>query len=135
MRRRTRSGWPAGCTFVTRLMDHTLTKGERPVTVKAAIEALRHDAGVWDRVAQVTNVAGQETQALTLTEADLSWASNYTALLGTYAEIQGKTATLLSEATTVYTGLSAALDKVADAYELSDRRAATQLGGVWDVRE
>ena len=28
-----------------------------------------------------------------------------------------------------------ALDKVADAYELSDERAAKQLDGVWDVRE
>jgi hypothetical protein len=105
------------------------------VTVKAAIEALRHDVGVWDRVAQVTNVASQEAHGLTLSEADLSWAGSYTALLDTYAEIQQKTATLLSEATTVYTGLSAALDKVADAYELSDGRAATQLKGVWDVRE
>jgi hypothetical protein len=105
------------------------------VTVKAAIEALRHDVGVWDRVAQVTSVAGQEAQGLTLTEADLSWAGSYTPLLGTYAEIQRKTATLLSEATTVYTGLSAALDKVADAYELSDQGAAIQLKGVWDVRE
>jgi hypothetical protein len=105
------------------------------VTLKAAIEALRHDGGVWDRVAQVTHVAGQEAEGLTLTESDLSWAGNYTALLGTYAEIQRKTANLLSEASTVYTGLSAALDKVADAYELSDQRAATQLAGVWDVRE
>jgi hypothetical protein len=105
------------------------------VTVKAAIQALRHDVGVWDRVAQVTTVASQEAQGLTLTEADLSWAGNYTALLGTYAEIQQKTATLLTEAATVYTGLSAALDQVADAYELSDERAATQLKGVWDVRE
>jgi len=105
------------------------------VTVKAAIEALRHDVGVWDRVAQVTNGASQEAQGLTLTEADLSWAGNYTALLGTYAEIQRKTATLLSDAATVYTSLSAALDKVADAYELSDQRAATQLKGVWDVRD
>jgi hypothetical protein len=105
------------------------------VTVKAAIEALRHDVDVWDRVGQVTNVASQDAQGLTLTEADLSWAGNYTSLLGTYAEIQQKTATLLSEATAVYTGLSAALDKVADAYELSDERAATQLEGVWDIRE
>jgi hypothetical protein len=105
------------------------------MTVRAAIEALRHDVGVWDRVSQVTDAASQEAHGLTLSEADLSWAANYTALLGTYAEIQRKTAALLCEATTVYTGLSAALDKVADAYELSDERAAKQLGGVWDVRE
>jgi hypothetical protein len=105
------------------------------VTVQAAIEALRHDVDAWERVAQVTNLASQEARGLTLTEADLSWAGNDTALLGTYAEVQRKTATLLSEATTVYTGLSVALDKVADAYELSDERAATQLKGVWEARE
>lgn len=105
------------------------------MTVRAAIEALRHDVGVWDRVSQVTDAASQDAQGLTLSEADLSWAANYTALVGTYAEIQRKTATLLREATTVYTGLSVALDKVADAYELSDERAAKQLKGVWDVRE
>jgi hypothetical protein len=44
-------------------------------------------------------------------------------------------ATLLSEATTVFTGLSTALDKVADAYQLSDTKAAADLKGVWDVRE
>jgi hypothetical protein len=105
------------------------------VTVRAAIEALRHDVGAWDRVAQVTGLAGDHARGLALSEADLSWAANYTALLGTYAEIQRKTATLLGEATTVYTELSAALDKVADAYEMSDERAAAQLKGVWDVRE
>jgi hypothetical protein len=105
------------------------------VTVRAAIEALRHDVGVWDRVAQVTSLASEHARGLTLSEADLSWAANYTALLGTYAEIQRKAATLLGEATTVYTELGAALDKVADAYEMSDERAAAQLKGVWDVRE
>ena len=104
------------------------------MTVNAAIEALRHDSRVWDRVAQVTDAASQEAQALTLSESDVSWAGNHTCLLGTYMEIQRKTVTLLSEATTVYTGLSTALDQVADAYERSDERAATELKGVWDVR-
>jgi hypothetical protein len=105
------------------------------MTVKAAIEALRHDVDVWDRVSRVTDGAGQEARGLTLTEHDLSWAAHYTALQGTYDEIQQKVATLLSEATTVFTGLSTALDKVADAYQLSDARAAADLKGVWDVRE
>jgi hypothetical protein len=105
------------------------------MTVKAAIEALRHDVDVWDGVSRVTDVAGQDARGLTLTENDLSWAGNYTALQGTYDEIQLKVATLLGEATTVFTGLSTALDKVADAYQLSDTKAAADLLGVWDVRE
>jgi len=56
-------------------------------------------------------------------------------LLGTYAEIQNKAVMLLGEATTVYDGLSTALDQVASAYELSDADAAIKLKGVWDVRE
>lgn len=105
------------------------------MTVKAAIDALRHDSALWDNVARVTNRAGQEAGALTLGESALSWASVPTGLLSTYAEIQQKTTMLLGEATTVYTGLSTALDKVATAYEVSDENAAAQLKGVWDVRE
>lgn len=105
------------------------------MTVQAAIEALRHDAGVWDRVAQVTDGAAQAARGLTLTEAQLSWAAVNTPLLGTYAGIQDKVARLLAEATAVYGDLSTALDQVAAAYETSDENAARNLQGVWDVRE
>jgi len=105
------------------------------MSVAVAIGALRHDSGVWDQVAVVTRQAGQEAAALSLRESQLSWASVPTGLLGTYAEIQDKVARLLGEANQVYSELSVALDKVANAYELSDENAATRLKGVWDVRE
>src|SRR4051812_10712617 len=99
------------------------------MTVAAAISALRHDSGLWDEVAEVTRRAGQEAGALVLDESKLSWASVPSGLLATYAEIQGKTAALLGEATQVYADLSTALDKVAYAYELSDQNAARNLKG------
>lgn len=34
------------------------------MTVTAAISALRHDSGVWDEVARVTSLAGQEAAVL-----------------------------------------------------------------------
>ena len=105
------------------------------MTVKAAITALRRDADLWDQVAQVTDRAGQEAGGLVLGEPQLSWASVQSGLLDTYAEIQEKTAMLLGEATRVYGDLGAALDKVANAYEVSDVNAAAQLKGVWDVRD
>lgn len=105
------------------------------MSVAAAISALRQDAEMWDQVSEVTRRAGQEAGALTLGEAQLSWASVPTGLLSTYTEIQGKVAALLGEATRVYTDLSVALDKVAHAYEISDRDAANNLKGVWDVRQ
>jgi hypothetical protein len=105
------------------------------MSVEAAISALRQDADMWDRVAGVTNQAGQEANALALSETQMSWASIPTGLLGTYAEIQQKVAMLLGEATQVHRDLSTALDQVAGAYELSDENAAKQLKGVWDIRE
>src|SRR4051794_37443657 len=104
------------------------------MTVRVAIDALRHDAGVWDQVATVTSQAGQEAAGLTLGESQLSWASASTGMLDTYAEIQNKVVMLLGEATGLYGDLSIALDKVAAAYELSDENAAVKLRGVWDVR-
>jgi hypothetical protein len=105
------------------------------MTLKAALDALHHDVGVWDQVSRVTDLAGQEAQGLQLSENDLSWAANHTALLGTYAEAQARTAMLLGEATEVFSKLSTALDQVAAAYEASDERAAADLKGVWDLRE
>jgi hypothetical protein len=105
------------------------------VTLKAALDALRHDVGVWDEVSRVTDLAGQEARDLQLGEGDLSWAANHTALLNTYAQAQARAADLLGEATKVFTALSTTLDQVATAYEASDERAAADLKGVWDVRE
>jgi hypothetical protein len=110
-------------------------KEGRAMSVKAAISALHHDAGMWDQVSTQTGQAGQEAAALTLGESQLSWASSPSGLLDTYAEIQEKVVMLLGEASRVYSNLSTALDKVAAAYELSDTDAARKLKGVWDVRE
>jgi|SoiMethySBSTD1v2_1073268.scaffolds.fasta_scaffold1374136_2 hypothetical protein len=105
------------------------------MTLQEAEGALRADADMWDGVAYATDLARQSAEGLTLTEDDLSWASAYTALLGTYDEIQRKVVMLLGEATQVFTGLSVALDQVATAYKVNDEAAAQTFKGVWDVRE
>jgi hypothetical protein len=105
------------------------------MSLTAAIDALRHDAEMWDKVAQVTRTAGQEAQSLALSDTELSWASPSTGLQASYAEIQNKVTDLLDQATTTYSGLSTTLDQVASAYQRSDADAATQFKGVWDVRD
>jgi hypothetical protein len=104
-------------------------------TVAVAVEAMRHDAAVWDEVSGVVGRAGQEAAALTLGEAQLSWASVPTGLLDTYQEIQRKVAALLGEGRDVTRGLSVTLDEVATAYQLSDDKAAARFDGEWDVHE
>ncbi|MFI5931790.1 hypothetical protein [Actinoplanes sp. NPDC051494] len=103
--------------------------------MRAALDALHHDAASWDEVADVTRRAARDASDQDLTDRELSWAAGQTALLGTYQEIQAKTVRLLTEAATVCAGLSTALDQVAVAYETSDGRAAAALRGVWDVHE
>ena len=104
------------------------------MTLQAAVNALHHDSGIWETTSQTTKTAGHDARALTLTEHDLSWAANYTALSGVYASLQQKITTLHGEAADVTSGLSVTLDKVALAYESTDERGAAALKGVWDVR-
>jgi hypothetical protein len=86
-------------------------------------------------VATVTGKAGQAAQTLSLDEGALSWASNPTGLLATYAEIQSTVADLLAEGTTVFNDLSTALDRVLHAYQVNDEQAAARLKGTWDARD
>jgi hypothetical protein len=105
------------------------------MTLKAAIKALRDDAGVWSNVATTTSNAASAVNGLTLTEGEMSWASRPTGLLATYEEIRTKVHTLLGEATTNFNNLSSTLNRVATAYENSDQAAVNRMHGVWDVRE
>jgi hypothetical protein len=105
------------------------------MTLVAALNALRHDAGVWDEISHTLGTAAQEANALTLTEADLSWASQPTGLLESYAQIQQKVAALLREGSVVCGGLSVTLDTVMHDYQLNDENAARKFKGVWDVHE
>jgi dsDNA-specific endonuclease/ATPase MutS2 len=105
------------------------------MTLKAALDALRYDAAAWENVSKEVATASTEAEGLTLTEADLSWASNPSGLLDTYAALQQKLTTLLDEGSQVFDGLSTTLDKVRTEYELSDERAAEKFKGVWDVHE
>ncbi len=105
------------------------------MTLKAAIEALRDDAGVWRGVAATTSSATNAVDGLTLSEGELSWASRPTGLLDTYEEIRSKVARLLAEATSNFEALSSTLDQVATAYETSDQAALSRMKGTWDARE
>ncbi|MCY1141172.1 hypothetical protein OWR29_24500 [Actinoplanes sp. Pm04-4] len=105
------------------------------MTLKAALEALHTDAAMWDETSGVLSRASEEASALTLTEAQLSWASVPTGLLTTYAEMQAKAEALLRQGSQVHADLARTLDEVAAAYERDDEEAATRLGGVWEVRD
>ncbi len=102
------------------------------MTLKASIEAMHHDAKLWQDVADVTGTAASEPENFKLGLSELSWASESTGLLDTYEEIRVKVARLLDEGTDNFHSLSAALDKVAATLEATDQAAAQKLKGIWD---
>jgi hypothetical protein len=74
------------------------------MTGAAAIDALKHDATIWDAMSRLTVRTGQEASARTLGESRLSRASVPSGLLATDEEIQRKVATPLGEAGDVTRG-------------------------------
>jgi hypothetical protein len=104
------------------------------MSLKASIDALRDDAGVWDQVSAATSGAGTAAGTLGLTETSMSFAASRTGLLDTYNALTDRVAGLLAEGGDVQYRLAGALDRVATDYEASDERAAAKYRGVWDVK-
>ncbi|BCJ41088.1 hypothetical protein GCM10010168_46140 [Actinoplanes ianthinogenes] len=105
------------------------------MTLRVALDALRHDADTWERVSHVTKLAADEASGLGLTAHEVSEMVARTPFLATYQEIQEKTARLLAQAGEKTLDLCVTLHRVADLYERNDEDAAEQLKGVWDVHE
>jgi len=102
------------------------------VTLNVALNALHTDSKVWHGISDVAAAAARATNDLTLSEADLSFASRSTGLLETYEEVRSKAATLLNEAAANTRGLGNVLDSVAYAYEVSEEYGSSRLKGAWD---
>jgi len=104
------------------------------MSVKASIDALREDAGLWDQVSSTASSAATAARTLGLTETSMSFAAGQTGLLDTYNALTERIAGLLAEGAASQYQLAATLDRVATDYTASDSRAATRYRGVWDVK-
>ncbi|MEO3927674.1 hypothetical protein ABGB07_27960 [Micromonosporaceae bacterium B7E4] len=96
-----------------------------------ALQALRHDAGLWRENAEVTRTAAEAMPGLTLTIAEMSWAAEGE-LLANYDTLRLKVERLLNEATWAFDGLAHTLDVVAYNYERSDTEAAAIYDNLWE---
>lgn len=103
-------------------------------TVTVALEALTKDSGRWQETSTVLGTASSSCAALTLTDTQLSWASQDTGLQATYDELRAKVETLLREGSDETGKISRTLAHVRQVYESSDTQAIAQLHGVWDVK-
>jgi hypothetical protein len=72
------------------------------MTLVAAINAMKDDAAMWGETADVCLGAANASSALTLSEADVSWAGSETGVLDSYEEIRAKAERLLREGNGIY---------------------------------
>ena len=105
------------------------------MTLRVALDAMRHDADTWERVSRTTEVAGDHASHLSLGAHEVSEMVARTEFLTVYQAIQEKTANLLAQAGQKTLDLCVTLHRVADLYERDDEAAAEQLKGVWEVHE
>jgi hypothetical protein len=100
-------------------------------TLKVALEALAADAGVWDDVSTTLTSARDSASGLTVTEGEMSWASDVTGLLQTYEAMRSKTEGLLGGGATQTSTIATGLRTVKSTYEGSDQAAVERLSSAW----
>jgi hypothetical protein len=105
------------------------------MTLRVALDAMRHDADTWERVSNTTKLAADQASRLGLTPHEVSEVVARTEFLVAYQEIQEKAARLLAEAGQSTLDLCVTLHLVADLYTRNDEDAAQKLKGVWEVHE
>ena len=101
------------------------------MTLKVALEALASDAGVWDDVSTTLGSARDSATGLTVTQGQLSWASDVTGLLQTYEAMRAKTEQLLGGGATQTATIAQGLRIVKTTYEGSDQAAVERLSSAW----
>ncbi|MEC3977834.1 hypothetical protein [Amycolatopsis sp. H20-H5] len=87
------------------------------VDIKAAMGALRADAGIWDIAAQDTDGPRQAIGALGLTPYDVSMYGVDKGIDKTYAGAQQALMTMLQQAAENFHNLAGALRHAADLYD------------------
>lgn len=105
------------------------------MTLKVALEALASDAGVWDDVSTTLGSARDSASGLTVTQGQMSWASDVTGLLQTYEAMRSKTEGLLGGGATQTSTMAQGLRTVKTTYEGSDRAAVERLSSAWAPKD
>ncbi len=105
------------------------------MTLKVALEALASDAGVWEDVSTTLGTARDSASGLTVTQGQMSWASDVTGLLQTYEAMRSKTEGLLGAGATQTSTMAQGLRTVKTTYEGSDQAAVERLSSAWAPKD
>jgi hypothetical protein len=99
--------------------------------VKAAIQALRTDAGTWDDASDDLRAAAQVAARLELSALHFSYLADKLGLTEVYQQLQERLVLLLGEGSQNLTALAGALRAAADGYEQDETNTVHRMTGIY----
>lgn len=95
------------------------------------LEALEHDAKIWDRTSEVLGDAATSARGIVVTTISTSVVADATGFNGAYADLQDFVAGILDGGSTATDTMAATLRDVKRQYEADDQSALTRIGAQW----
>lgn len=111
-----------------------LTPAAPAMSVTVGLEALAHDAGLWDGVSHTLASASGVATGLTLGTPSLSWAAEVVGLVSVYEAARARVETLLAEGATETGVIATTLLQVKSAYEATDEEERAVYNGMWEPK-
>lgn len=101
------------------------------MTYEVQLEALGHDAKIWDATSDVLSTASTSASGITVTTITSSVLGDATGFNDAYAELRTFVSGLLAEGSTATGTMASTLRDVRKQYEADDAAATTRIGAEW----
>ena len=101
------------------------------MSYEVQLEALGHDAKIWDETSDVLSTASSSAAGITVTTISSSVVADATGFNSAYSELQTFVSGLLSEGSTATGTMASTLRDVRKQYEADDAAAMTRIGAEW----
>ncbi len=95
------------------------------------LEALGHDARIWDRTSEVLATAATSASGLTVSTVTASVVADAAGFTSTYADLQPFVVGLLRQGSTATGAMASTLRDVRRQYLEDDASATTRIGAEW----
>lgn len=101
------------------------------MSYEVQLEALGHDAKIWDETSDALGTASSSAAGITVTTISSSVVADATGFNSAYSELQTFVSGLLSEGSAATGTMASTLRDVRKQYEADDAAAMTRIGAEW----
>lgn len=101
------------------------------MSFEVQLQALGHDARIWDRTSEVLDTASSSADGIVVTTISASVVGDATGFTSSYADLQSFVADLLTQGSTATRTMASTLRDVRRQYEADDDAAMTRIGAEW----